>query len=528
MEDIPDNLFKVSAEITTYNEQCQLLNMISIPSFGIYSNDYAFLEQILILKNSSAPNYLPLKVKDQINYLNKKYPELKPEYFHITLSSSILFNFSPENINSLSYTALNFISHPYIFYNCQLNREHKSDIYCAAYIDEYEIDTIKQADGDTHLRVNPDCNIDDGQLKREVYIHLSGDGYPSLSPNNCQLLINLNSQFINFYVITCGTYGGKIVKCFVGNYLIIPNISNSILFSDINKSMLLQKNKENLINDLIIFRNKYNDIVNYVLYYYINEIITKVKSKNIGQIKDKITKAFSIIFELIDLGNEESKKQLENISNYYYNNIISYINNLYPNSWKISSNFGEKVLENSIKNNYIEELLLKYIKYNLNRINNIIINMAYFICDNEDILFYLQNKSKEIYDENIINNLKTFYCDKLGIKENKLEKIKNKFEDEKRIKKCNPNIEILINICKSISNKQKVNIDELDDITKTYLFYTVWEYKGKVMGVHNDFGRISFMNINEMDKKFFCNDQDKINVCQKLIQLLSNVDEKIF
>ena len=140
----------------------------------------------------------------------------------------------------------------------------------------------------------------------------------------------------------------------------------------------------------------------------------------------------------------------------------------------------------------------------------------------------MQNKSKEIYDENIINNLKTFYCDKLGIKENKLEKIKNKFEDEKRIKKCNPNIEILINICKSISNKQKVNIDELDDITKTYLFYTVWEYKGKVMGVHNDFGRISFMNINEMDKKFFCNDQDKINVCQKLIQLLSNVDEKIF
>ena len=49
MEDIPNNnLFKDSLEITTYNEQCKLLNMISIPSFGIYSDDYAFLEQILI------------------------------------------------------------------------------------------------------------------------------------------------------------------------------------------------------------------------------------------------------------------------------------------------------------------------------------------------------------------------------------------------------------------------------------------------------------------------------------------------
>ena len=467
MEDIPNNnLFKDSLEITTYNEQCKLLNMISIPSFGIYSDDYAFLEQILILKKNKPPNNLPSKVKSQINYLNSKYPELTPEYFHITLSSSILFNFSPEKLNSLSYTALNFISHPYIFYNCQLNREHKSDIYCAAYIDEHEIDTIKQADGDTHLRVNPECNIDDGQLKREVYIHLSGDGYPSLSPNNCQLLVNLNSQFINFYVITCGTYGGKIVKCFVGNYLIIPNISNSILFSDINKSLLLQKNKENLINDLLLFRNKYNDIVNYILYYYLNEII--LNAKNIEQIKKYITKSFSIIFELIDLGSEVNKKQLENISNYYYNNITNYINNLYPNSWKISPNFGEKVLENSLKNNYIEEILLKYTKYNINRINDIILNMIYFICDNEEILFYLQNKSKEIYEKKLLYNVKSFYCDKLGINEFKLEDIKKHFTDEKRIKKCNPNIEILINICKSINNKGNANLNELDDVIKIY------------------------------------------------------------
>ncbi len=121
MDSSKSNIKEINSEINTYKEQCDLLKMISIPSFGIYSDDYAFLEQILILKKNSMPNNLPLQVKDQINYLNNKYPELKPEFFHITLSSSILFTLTPENINPYSYTALNFISHPYIFYNCQVN-----------------------------------------------------------------------------------------------------------------------------------------------------------------------------------------------------------------------------------------------------------------------------------------------------------------------------------------------------------------------------------------------------------------------
>ena len=517
-----------SQEINTYSDQCNLLNMISIPSFGIYSNDYAFLEQILILKKNSIPNNIPLKVKEQINYLNNKYPELKPEFFHITLSSSILFTFSPENINPTSFTALNFISHPYIFYNCELNnKEHKSDIYCAAYIDDnQENDAIKEEGGNTHLRVNPNCNIDDDQLKREVYIHLSGDGYPSLSPNNCHLLINLNSQIINFYVITCGTYYGKIVKCFIGNYIIIPNVNNSTLFNELYKHLLLEKNKENLIMDLFLFRNKYNDFLKYILYYYINEIIKN--AKNIDNIKNYIIKAFNIIFDLnIQDNKEENLKVINNISNYYYNNIISYINNLYNNSNKISSNFGEEILENNFKNNYIEELLIKYIHYNLNRVNNIILNMSYFILDNEEILFYLQNKSNEKYNSDILPKIKSLISDKLNIKnDNKLEEIKNIYIDENRIHKSNPNIAILINLCESIKNKENINLDNLDNIIKTYLFYIVWERKGKICGVHDDFGRISFMRINEIDSKYFCSDEERIECCQELIQYLINVDSE--
>ena len=119
--DKKDNLYK-SQELNIYKEQCDLFKMLSIPTFGIYSNDYAFLEQILILKCNSLLNNSPKIVQDQINYLTKQYPSLDIQYFHLTLSASTLFLVSPDNINHLSFTPLNFISHPYIFYNCQLNR----------------------------------------------------------------------------------------------------------------------------------------------------------------------------------------------------------------------------------------------------------------------------------------------------------------------------------------------------------------------------------------------------------------------
>ena len=523
--DKKDNIYK-SQELNIYTEQCELFNMLSIPTFGIYSNDYAFLEQILILKGNSLPNNPPKILQDQINYLNKQYPSLDIQYFHLTLSASTLFLISPENINHLSYTPLNFISHPYIFYNCQLNREHKSDVYCAAYIDEIELDTIKQENGHTHLRVNPKCNIDDPQLKREVYIHLSGDGYPSISPNNCHLLINLNSQMINFYVITLGTYGGKIVKCFVGNYLIIPNLSDILLYKDINISLLKQKNKEELITDLILFKNKFIDIFDFTMKNLVNDIINN--EYNFEIIKNKIVIAFKSIFGfgMDDKNDNIEKKRIENIANYYFNNIINFIASLYPNSDIVSPVFGEKIMENSIKMKYCEGLINKYINFFKSRINSIIFRMIYFMIDNEDILFYIKNKADEKYTKEILPIIKPICSKNLDLKENPLTEIIDKISKIKL--NPNPNIELLINICNNINNKKDFSIDKLDDIFKNYLYYIVWEYKGKMFGIHNDFGRVSLMRINEIDSKFFCNDEDRIKCCQELIQRLIDADEKKF
>ena len=227
-----------------------------------------------------------------------------------------------------------------------------------------------------------------------------------------------------------------------------------------------------------------------------------------------------------DINDNEEKKKIENISNYYYNNLIKFIGNLYIDGYKVSPAFGEKIFENSIKLDYFEVFILKYIDYFKNRINDIIFKMIYFLIDNEEILFYIKNKADEVYNKDILPNIKDLCLKKLDLDEKVFNDILNNFTKIK--KKSNPNIELLINICNKINNKENFIIDNLDEIFKNYLFFIVWEYKGKLSGIHNDFGRISFMRINEMDSKYFCSDEDRIKCCQILIQRLIDADEKNF
>ena len=454
-------------EIETYSKKCDLLNMITVPTFGKYSVDYSFLEQILILKSPKRFENMPEIMKNKLDNLK-------------------------------------------------------------AFTDQYEIGTIKQGEGIDILRVNPECNLDDNQLKREIILHMSSDGYASLSPNNCAILINLNAQMINFYVIVCGTYGGKIVKCFVGNYVIIPNAQNSVMFGDLYDKIMKDKKKKNLAKELIILRNKFKSYMNYIYNFGLNEIS---RSDKIEEVKSCILKAFSFIFDYSSSEDDENskkihEKELINMQAFYYYNFINYVGTLYEYGSKIDSNFSEKMVINSIKMKYIEELVIKYREYNLKRFNNIISNYGFCLCGNEEEFNDLQDKANLLFEQDILPNLKDFFCDKLNLEEENLEEIKDIYNEENFELRNNPNIEILINICNSIKNDEDINDDlnKLDEIIKKYLYFIVWDYKNRPENVHYDFGRVSFLNI-EIDGKYFCNKEDKINCCQKLIRYLEKPNE---
>ena len=515
-------------DMEPFSEKCELLKMITVPTFGKYSKDYSFLEQILILKSKSKFENIPDFIKKKLENLQKKYPKIIPEYFHITLGNSLIKTENEKEIND-SYECFNLLCHPYIFYNCSLNKEHKTEIYCAAFTDENEIGTVKQCDGNDILRINPECDLDDYQLKREIILHMSQDGYASLSPNNCAIFINLNSQISNFYVVVCGTYEGQIVKCFVGNYVIMPNAQNSVMFGELYDKIMKENKKKIIANELIILRNKFEDYMNYIYNFGLNEI---EKADDLKDLKMCIMKAFSFIFDFASYENDDKskkihEKELINMQTFYYNNFINFVCNLYENSLAVDSNFGEILVQSTIKNKYIEELVVKYRDYNIKRFNNIISNYEFFIYENEEILDDIEEKANQKYNDDILPNLKEFFCDKLNIDEDNLEEIKLNFSEENRKIKENPNIEILINICNSIRNGEDINnnLNQLDEIIRKYLYFIVWEYKGRPYNVHNDFGRVSFLNI-EIDGKYYCNKEDKINCCQKLIQFLEKADNK--
>ena len=517
-------------EIETYSNKCELLKMITVPTFGKYSVDYSFLEQILILKSPSPFENMPDIMKNKLDNLKQRYPKVEPEYFHITLGNTLI---KPSNVDDLknSFECLNLLCHPYIFYNCSLNKEHRSEIYCAAFTDENEIGTIKQADGNDILRVNPECNLDDNQLKREIILHMSNDGYASLSPNNCAIMINFNSQIINFYVIVCGTYGGQIVKCFVGNYVIIPNAQNSVLFGELYDKIMKDKKKKNVAQELIILKNKFKEYMNYIYNFGLNEIS---KLDNIENIKSCILQAFKIIFDFSSSEDDENslkihEKELINMQAFYYYNFLNYIGTLYEFSSRIDSNFNEKLAISSIKNKYIEELLIKYREYNIKRFSDIISNYGFCLYENKEEFDNLQDKVNIHFEQDILPNLKEFFCDQLNLEEENLVEIKDSYSEESRNHMDNPNISILINMCNSIRNDEdiKKDLDQLDEIIRKYLYFIVWDYKNRPEGVHYDFGRVSFLNI-EIDGKYFCNKEDQINCCQKLIRCLEKIDEKIY
>ena len=517
-------------EIETYSNKCELLKMITVPTFGKYSVDYSFLEQILILKSPSPFENMPDIMKNKLDNLKQRYPKVEPEYFHITLGNTLI---KPSNVDDLknSFECLNLLCHPYIFYNCSLNKEHRSEIYCAAFTDENEIGTIKQIDGNDILRVNPECNLDDNQLKREIILHMSNDGYASLSPNNCAILINFNSQIINFYVIVCGTYGGQIVKCFVGNYAIIPNAQNSVLFGELYDKIMKDKKKKNVAQELIILKNKFKEYMNYIYNFGLNEIS---KLDNIENIKSCILQAFKIIFDFSSSEDDENslkihEKELINMQAFYYYNFLNYIGTLYEFSSRIDSNFNEKLVISSIKNKYIEELLIKYREYNIKRFSDIISNYGFCLYENKEEFDNLQDKVNIHFEQDILPNLKEFFCDQLNLEEENLVEIKDSYSEESRNHMDNPNISILINMCNSIRNDEdiKKDLDQLDEIIRKYLYFIVWDYKNRPEGVHYDFGRVSFLNI-EIDGKYFCNKEDQINCCQKLIRCLEKIDEKIY
>ena len=395
-------------------KQCYLLNMPAIPTFGIYdTNKYLLMEPFHIIKSEKMmPDNLSPTLFQNIKLLFQKCKQIIPEFYHITLDANYIYSNSNERIIETNYTRINLVAHPYIFCNLKIPQPSKTHINCAIFKENDELETILETDEAEGIKINPECDITSKTLNREIQIDINQkDKKIILQPNNCSFLINLNSQIINFYAIVLGMHNNSMTKCFIGNYVIIPNALNCHLLKNNTQDLMNYKTKEEMFISLIKGQLLYNDSFMSILFYFLDKIIKKnINIKNIEDLKNVFIKAFTIIYEFdtSNVNQKEHEEDLNNIAKFYYEQIKKFIHFIYPGSNYVQ-NFSENVLFCSLKNNYIIEIIIKYIDFHLSRLNNII--CSYFDYFNETInLEQIKAQASEIHKKKTGKFSKMFFA----------------------------------------------------------------------------------------------------------------------
>jgi hypothetical protein len=64
---------------------------------------------------------------------------------------------------------------------------------------------------------------------------------------------------------------------------------------------------------------------------------------------------------------------------------------------------------------------------------------------------------------------------------------------------------------------------ELPKTIQNYIFFKVWEAKGSILGVHNDFGKLSFFHSSMLSTNYYCTKEEQT----ELLLILNNIIEEI-
>lgn len=225
----------------------------------------------------------------------------------------------------------------------------------------------------------------------------------------------------------------------------------------------------------------FEDIVLSKLRFYKPEIVFKFKT-----------------FDIFDIKIDEYYSTLQNVKN----NLLRCLNDTKPEKFDIEVGKSEVFFENLYKTSLvIGEISL------------------------EDLVKDGNNKSKLICSLKSTNkNSKTEieYLNYSVVATNELH-TNNIFKSESKY------FEELINTALSQKDMLVVMLTNLSPSIANFLFYKTWEYRGKVVGIHSDFGRLSFINSSLIPNNYHCSTDDIIEIILNCTSLFERViDETIY
>jgi hypothetical protein len=69
------------------------------------------------------------------------------------------------------------------------------------------------------------------------------------------------------------------------------------------------------------------------------------------------------------------------------------------------------------------------------------------------------------------------------------------------------------------SDDVRKSIETLPDLLQSYLFFETWRNKGSVHGIHDDFGRHSYLKTKEIGDYYHIQDEERINLVLQMQEL---------
>ena len=509
----------INTKFPEYRNICELLHMYAIPYIGKYADDgYSFLYPILTLHSKTCPKNIPKSISDRIKKLNIK----DFNYYHITIDSS--------SIPNRSETRLNIVPHPYIFYDFKgkVDREHKTFVYCCLITDEDNFNlTIKEKrdEGDL-LIINPDYDFNDHRLKREVIIHPSNEqNIPAISPNNIAFNVNLGCQMIHFYLITLGTYKNEVVKGCCCEIIILPSAMCGKIFLGMIRSFNDKKSIEDVIRNVLVSKRVYEDFFKNYFYICIDQIMS---SKDVDSFKNEICFVFKKIFEFNDNDyNESHINDMELMAQFYYDYFKNFVLMLFDaNKDNIEQNYND-IIMSSLNDEYIINIIDKFINFHTLIIGKIYKSYENYVQLNDDIKF-IEDDVKEEYENNICNELKDFICSFIEIPKDTFDERVNDYKIKITMNRESKNLRLFKILKEKIEDDNPINRNDLEGIDPFFinaLYFKTWRHKGSPENIHMDFGSISFLNENKIESRYFCSKEDRIKICDDMINIFEKIND---
>ena len=520
--------------LKNYNKQCEILQMFSIPYFGTYDIEYNFINPILCLENPTMPKNLPNNINKKITSTLKKY-NIPFNFFHITADASSLYNKSNQRIIECNEVRLNLVPHSFIFQNLKnkLTSDYEIPVFPCLFKFKSDYDIIKETEENDNLIINPKCELYDKKLERRIILHRTKEGDPAISPNNISILFNLNCQIIHFYLIILGTNRGKISNGCCCEYVIMPNAFNCKLFMDMNISFMNAINVENILENIYKCKMIYNDNFKNIIQYFLYEIIYYYK-QNRSLIKDEWFKNFFIngfknIFDFGDNGlvNEDIHNiDINNMCEFYYNYLLIFIANLFGDEELKIEKYAIDIINCSLKDYYIVDIIGKFINFHLSRINKIFNSYQNYI-EYFQLFDIIKENARIEYINFIWPNQKEFLCSFLGINVSDFETKTNEIKAQKKNK--NKNIDEFYKISNNLLNNGKISQNEMNKIDFPFLnfmYYRVWELRGKIKGVHKHFGKYSFNQDYTISLCYHCQNDERYELLIDMAQKIERGDSQ--